>query len=74
MSITNLVSEPVRSNLQTRMHKVAAVLARHQGLPLPPGEEEITLKTAAYLLGVQAFRHRREKQAMLDGVMNIVRL
>lgn len=74
MSVMNLVPVHVRSNLRNRMHKVAAVMARNQGLPLPPGEEEITIKTAAYLLGVQIFRHRREKQAMLDGIMNIARL
>lgn len=74
MALTNLVPAPVRANLKMRMHKVAAVMARNQGLRLPPGEEEITIKTAAYLLGVQIFRHRREKQAMLDGIMNIARL
>jgi hypothetical protein len=56
------------------MHKVAAVMAKNEGLHLPPGEDEITIKTATYLLGVQIFRHRREKQAMLDGIMNVIRL
>jgi hypothetical protein len=74
MALTDLVPAPARLNLRTRMHKVAAVMARNEGLQLPPGEDEITLKTAAYLLGVQIFRHRREKQAMLDGIMNIARL
>ena len=74
MSIVKLVPAPARANLRNQMHKVAAVMARQQGLALPPGENEITLKTAAYLLGVQIFRHRREKQAMLEGIMNIARL
>ena len=74
MSLVTLVSAPARANLRTQMHKVAAVMARNEGLVLPPGENEITLKTAAYLLGVQIFKHRREKQAMLDGIMNIARL
>lgn len=74
MSLVKLVPAPARTNLRTQMHKVAAVMARNEGLHLPPGENEITLKTAAYLLGVQIFRHRREKQAMLDGIMNIARL
>lgn len=74
MALTNLIPVAARNNLRTGMHKVAAVMARNEGLALPPGENEITLKTAAYLLGVQIFRHRREKQAMLEGVLNIAKL
>lgn len=70
----HLLSDRARTNLRTQMHKVAAHMAANEGLHLPPGDNEITLKTAAYLLGVQIFRHRREKQAMLEGIVSIARL
>jgi hypothetical protein len=49
-------------------------MAKKQGFALPDNSDEITLKTAAYLIGLQAFKLRREKQAMLEGIMNIARL
>ena len=66
-----LLTKEAQANLRTGLHKVAAAMEPH---PLPDGAQEITLKTAAYLIGMKAFRIRREKQAMLDGIMNLARL
>ena len=74
MTIIEMTQQHIRDNLRTQMHKVAAILAHVDGNPLPAGETEITLKTAAYLLGTRIYRHKREKQAMLEGIINVARL
>jgi len=74
MILTQMLSKTAQANLRTGMHKVAARMALQRGIALPDGAQEITLKTAAYLIGMQAFKLRREKQAMLDGIMNLARL
>ncbi len=74
MRLTQMLSKTAQDNLRGNMHKVAARMAQQQGLALPDGSQELTLKTAAYLIGLRAFKLRREKQAMLDGIMNIARL
>jgi hypothetical protein len=71
MILQHLLTKTAQANLRTGLHKVAAAM---EPLPLPDGAQEITLKTAAYLIGVKAFKLRKEKQAMLDGIMNIARL
>ena len=71
MILTQLLTKTAQTNLRTQLHKVAAAM---EPLPLPDGAQEITLKTAAYLIGVKAFKLRKEKQAMLDGIMNVARL
>ena len=74
MMLFDLLTKTAQVNLRTGLHKVAAVMEQQQGHTLPDGAQEITLKTAAYLIGMKAFRIRREKQAMLDGIMNLSRL
>lgn len=75
MDPRKLVNPQTRRTLATQMHKVAAHVAQQDAaLRLPENAQELTLKTAAYLIGVQAYRARREKQAMLDGAMNILKL
>jgi hypothetical protein len=71
MLFDKLLTKTAQTNLRTGLHKVAAAM---EPLPLPDGAQEITLKTAAYLIGVKAFKLRKEKQAMLDGIMNLARL
>lgn len=74
MPFNKLLTKTAQTNLRRNMHKVAAHMAQQQGLALPDGAQEITLKTAAYLIGMQAFKLRREKQAMLDGIMNLAQM
>ena len=59
--------------LRTQMHKVAAIVAQQDGL-LPSGVDELDLKTAAYLIGYQAFKHKLEKKAMFEGILSISEL
>ena len=74
MLFKGLLTKTAQDNLRTNLHKVAAALEQQKGHALPDGATEITLKTAAYLIGMKAFKIRREKQAMLDGIMNLARL
>jgi len=67
MDTIKALNPNVRANLRGNMHKVAAVMAKKQGLPLM--RDEVTIKEAAYLLGVQFFQNYLEKQAMLDGIL-----
>jgi hypothetical protein len=62
----------VRSNLRGNMHKVAAVMARGEGIPLT--RDEVTIKEAALILGIKFHRQYLEKAAMLDGLMCLKRL
>jgi hypothetical protein len=72
MEIIKALPENIRANLRGNMHKVAAVMARNQGLPLM--RDEVTIKEASYLLGVQFYKNYLEKKAMLDGIMHVMRL
>jgi hypothetical protein len=72
MDTIKALNPTVRANLRGNMHKVAAVMARKQGLPLM--RDEVTIKEAAYLLGVQFYKNYLEKQAMLDGIMHVMKL
>ena len=72
MRIVQAMSETARTNLRGQMHKVAAVMARNQGLPIT--RDEVTLKEAAQLIGTQAMRIYLEKRAMLEGIVNVMRL
>lgn len=74
MLFTQLLTKTAQANLRQGLHKVAAAMELQEGNTLPDGAQEITLKTAAYLIGMKAFRLRREKQAMLDGIMNLAQL
>lgn len=72
MFIIQAMSEHTRDNLRGQLHKVAAVMAKNDGTPL--ARDEVTLKEASYLLGVQFFKNYLEKQAMFDGILNVMRL
>jgi hypothetical protein len=61
------MSQHARQNLRGRMHKVAAVMAKQDGIPIEG--DEINIKTAAHALGFQFFKNYLEKRAMLDGIM-----
>lgn len=64
--------EDTRAKLRGNLHKVAAVMAQAQGTPI--ARDEVTIKEAAYLIGVRMFRNRMEKQAMLNGIMCVRQL
>ncbi len=66
------LNELVRANLRTNMHKVAATMARQQGIPLQ--RDEITVKEAAFCIGYQFYKNYLEKRAMLSGVMSLAQL
>ncbi len=70
MKTVKALHENVRANLRGNMHKVAAVMAKNQGLPLM--RDEITIKEASYLLGVQFYKNYLEKKAMFDGILNMM--
>lgn len=72
MSILQAMSNTARTNLRTRMHKVAAVMAAQDGTPL--ANDEVTIKEAAYLIGRRFWLNRLEKRAMLDGIMSLRQL
>jgi hypothetical protein len=72
MSILQRMSDTARTNLRTRMHKVAAVMAAQDGTPL--ANDEVTIKEAAYLLGRRFWLHRLEKRAMFDGILSLRQL
>ena len=66
------LSPRVRANLRGGLHKVAAVVARQDGIPLT--RNEVSIKEAALILGIKFQRQRLDKAAMLNGVMCIKRL
>lgn len=70
--VTHLLSAHARDVLSTQMHKVAAVMAHRQGLPLT--RDEITIKEAAQLVGFQFFKNYLEKRAMFDGILHVMKL
>lgn len=74
MPFHQLLTKTAQTNLRNGLHKVAAAMELQAGNTLPDGAQEITLKTAAYLIGMKAFKLRQEKQAMLDGIMNLAHL
>lgn len=69
--IKSLDSE-TRKTLRTQMHKVAAVIAKKDGIPL--NDQEITLKTAAYAFGYSFWKNNLEKKTMLDGILSLDKL
>lgn len=71
-NVIQLMSETARSNLRGQLHKVAAVMARLDGTPI--ARDEVTIKEAAYLIGVRFFKTYLEKRAMFDGILNVMRL
>lgn len=71
-NIINAMSPVARQNLRGRLHKVAARMVQARGIPIEG--EEVTLKTAAYLMGRAYHLHRMEKRAMLDGILNLRQL
>jgi hypothetical protein len=73
-NLFNAQPKHIRHALQFNMHKVAAVLTRQEGIPLPPDVDEINIKTAVFALGVKIAKQRFEKRAILDGIMSIARL
>lgn len=72
MQIIRAMSSHARSNLRHNMHKVAAVMARQDGIPIQ--RDEITVKEAAFALGFTFWKNYLEKRAMFDGIMNVARL
>ena len=72
MFIIDALPEQTRDNLRGQLHKVAAVMAKNDGIPL--ANSEVTIKEAAYLVGTQFFKNYLEKQAMIDGILNVMRL
>jgi len=72
MKIIEAMSEHARSNLRGQLHKVAAVMAKNDGLPIV--RDEVTIKEAAFLLGYSFWKNYLEKRAMLDGIAHVMRL
>lgn len=72
MSIMNRMSDTARQNLRGQLHKVAAVMARQDGTPI--ARDEVTIKEAAYLIGTRFWKNYLEKRAMLEGILNVMRL
>lgn len=61
-----------RTKLRGNLHKVAAMMAQQQGTPI--ARDEVTIKEAAYLLGVRFYKKLLEKRAMLNGIMCVRKL
>lgn len=72
MNIIQAMSKHARNNLCGQLHKVAAVMAKNEGLPI--SRDEITIKEASYLLGYRFWKNYLEKRAMLDGLCHLTRL
>lgn len=72
MSLLNCLSPEIKNALRTRMHKVAALMTAKDGIPI--ARDEITIKEAAYILGVRYWKHRMEKRALFDGLMSLRQL
>jgi hypothetical protein len=68
MKIIQAMQENARQNLKGNLHKVAAVMARKDGLPI--ARDEVTIKEAAYLVGVGFFKNLLEKKAMFSGILS----
>lgn len=71
-AILNNLPSDTRAKLRGNLHKVAAVMARQEGTPV--ARDEITIKEAAYLIGLRMYRNRMEKRAMLSGIMSVRQL
>ena len=69
MFMVKTASPDVRHILSTQMHKVAARMA-----PFPIARDEITIKEAAQLVGTQMFHNWLTKRAMVQGIINTVRI
>ena len=69
---TQLMTPQAQLQLRTNMRKVAAVMAKADGVPL--STDEVTLKEAGYIMGFRFWKHYLEKRAMLDGIVNTMRL
>lgn len=69
MNIIRNMSEHARTNLRQNMHKVAAVMAQQSGVKL--ARDQVTIKEAVYLLGVDFWRNWLEKRAMLEGLTSL---
>ena len=72
MSPLSMLTPEKRDTLRRNLHKVAAIVARENGLPCLANE--ITVKEASHLLGVQFFQNYLEKKAMLEGIVNVMHL
>lgn len=72
MNIIRNMSDQARTNLRCNLHKVATVMARQDGHALV--NDDLTVKEAAYLVGVGFWRNWLEKRAMLDGALSLRRL
>jgi hypothetical protein len=72
MNIIRNMSEHARANLRNNLHKVAAVKAQQEGVNL--ARDQITIKEAVYLLGVDLWRSWLEKRAMFEGLTSLRQL
>ena len=72
MNIIRALSDKSRQNLRYNMHKVAAIMNAQEGFPV--ARDEITIKEAAYIVGARYYKHYLEKKAMLDGILNVMKL
>jgi len=72
MNIIRNMSEHARANLRDNLHKVAAVKAQQEGVNL--ARDQITIKEAVYLLGVDLWRNWLEKRAMFEGLTSLRQL
>lgn len=58
--------------MRGNLHKIVAHVATQDGIPLK--SKEVTVKEAAYLVGVRFWKNYLEKRAMLDGIMNVAHI
>ena len=72
MNVIRNMSEQARANLRNNLHKVAAVKAQQEGVTL--ARDQVTIKEAVYLLGVDLWRSWLEKRAMLEGLTSLRQL
>lgn len=72
MNIIRNMSEHARANLRNNLHKVAAIKAQQDGIKL--ARDQVTIKEAVYLLGVDLWRNWLEKRAMFEGLASLRQL
>jgi len=72
MNIIQKMSEHARSNLRGNLHKVAAAMAKNDGVNFT--RDEVTIKEAAYLIGTGFWKNYLTKRALFDGLMHLQRL
>jgi hypothetical protein len=72
MALSDMISEHTRSMLRGELHKVAAIVAKRDGLPC--FANEVTVKEAARMVGFSFWKNYLEKRAMLDGIVNTMHL